>query len=1210
MGWHTIILINNPVNECLVIVSTRNELEKAIAAIEGQQEALFEKDVVEVAILALREKLATLQAPHTMQQHDNICVLVADMSGFTSMSEFLDAEEVRDTMNAVWRRLDRIIVNWGGVIDKHLGDGIIALFGLPNPYGDDARRAVLAALDMQWELALFYEQEARKATSTRPFRAERRVQMRVGVHIGPVYFGQVGATDEVTAVGDTVVIANQLEQKAPVGGVLISSDLYEQVHPFFEADEYEPGVTSGDTYPAFIVRRETPQAAYVMGAGLTSIETRFVGRGDELNTLQQALQTAMDNSLAQIITIVGDDGVGKSRLVYEFERLITLLPESVCVLKGTGQADITQTPYGLIRSLLSSYFGIHPQHTPAIAREKLVRGVLNELHDDHDRAKSMVTHVTQLLGFEVETQVPQRAVTKPLTLYWEASLDSRTGRREIRGAGFEDLTYLFTAITEKHGATLLFLEDFHAADEGSYDFLDYLMQACHDLPLLIICLTRPSLFDKRPSWRMVETTERREIQLSPLSLIDARHLVTELLQKLEGMPMRLMDVISNAAGGNPFDLDEMVRIFIQEGVIEDVEPRWQANMGRLLEMPSPPTVVNLWRGQLEQLPDEERLVLQKAAVFGTIFWDAGLLALVDEDVAVGAVAINNTLQALLAANWIEPVSATTVPNTHQYRFRHDRLQQAIYETVAVETRQVYHAQAAAWLMTHSLPTTARLLRVVAYHLEQANDTHRVADWYGRAAQQARIDLALETSTFYYNKALELLPEIPETGIARTKLYEGKAIVLRKQSRFIEAIKAYQGMQETAANHHDEAAIVRAYIGEFLCHFLLDELRNALESIRPAESIAEAVGDAVLITIAQAARGWIALAAGQTKIAGELAREVYAHSRSLEPSPGRAFSRAFVGDLAREMGRYDQAVEMTNLAWEMFASFGETMWQAMMWVQLGHIAREQWDLDAAVTYYEQCLQLSRNAGDRFGTILALRHLGQLFYHRGMYDLADVHYHRALSLAERSQNQVYLAYLADDLGQLYLAQALIAPQSVQEIAQQEEHLHEAERWFERAGRLARKVDKPLVRVSALLGRAQLELEEHALTEAQEQAREAVMLAERTLHQRPIRSVKQVTAVAWRILGNVLAKVPQKKQQAAIGGKMVDAVACFTRSRQLLDEVGVPGNLEKAMTLRAWALLELRRDRIAEAAPLAEAARELLVDLGRQGDARRIQEMMTEG
>jgi tetratricopeptide (TPR) repeat protein len=553
-----------------------------------------------------------------------------------------------------------------------------------------------------------------------------------------------------------------------------------------------------------------------------------------------------------------------------------------------------------------------------------------------------------------------------------------------------------------------------------------------------------------------------------------------------------------------------------------------------------------------------------------------------------------------------------VPNTHQYHFRHDRLQQSIYETIASETAVAYHAQAAAWLAAQPLPTTVRLLRLIAFQLHQANEMNRAAEWYGRAAVQARIDLALETATYYYRRALALLPQTEANQLSRIKFLEGEAVVLRKQARFNEAIVAYQAMQEVAAqeNSLDQTAVARAYSGEFLCHFLTDELRNALESVRPLETIAQNSHDPTYTTIAQAARGWIALAAGQAKVAADMAREVYTNSRSLEPSPGRAFSRAFVGDMAREMGRYDQAYEMTELARDMFASFGETMWEILMLAQLGQITGEQWNLHTAVAHYDQALEIARNNGDRFGAILALHGLGQIYYQQGAFPRAELAYQRALSLVEHSQNQLYLAYLANSLGQLHLSQALNAPQSAQDIAHQEDQMNQAARWFERALRLAHKTDKPLIRVASLIGMAQLDLEDHELDKAQEKAREAVMLAERTLQQRPIKHIKRDTAVAWRILGSVLAKVPQKNQQAIIGGKSVDAIACFSRSRQLLDEIGVSGNLDKALTLRAWALLEMRRDHVQEAAPLAKTARELLVKLGRQREADHIQELMSGG
>lgn len=1189
-------------------MSTRNDIEDALAAVEAQRGILLENDVVDVALMALREKLTALQSSPSMQQHEEICVLVADMSGFTAMSEFMDAEEVRDTINAVWRKLDRVILNWSGKIDKHLGDGVIALFGMPSPQEDSAYCAVMAALDMHLALQLFNEQEMRRLLGVGPMRAERRIQMRIGVHIGPVYFGQVGTADEVTAVGDTVTIANYLEEASPVGGVLISEAVHEKIQPLFETaanGSFTPDET-GDPIETFVVQKEFGQGVYQMSANL-SLDTRFVGRGDELNMLQESLQVALDNNRTQIVTIIGDAGDGKTRLLYEFERLVTLLPDQVCIVRGSGHSGISQKSYGLIRSLLDNYFDIHPQNTPAIAEQKILQGIIDNLDEGYDRAHQIAESIMQLLGYAEIERHANRMTTRPLTLYWEASLNMQGRQRDIQGEGFLNLAQLFTAVTRKHAATILLLEDFHNADEGSYDFLDFLTQVYRDLPLLVVALARPAIFDKRPSWRIVEAGERQEIKLERLSLIDSRHMLTELLQKLEAMPLRLMDVIGSVAEGNPYAINELVNIFLQEGVLEDHGGSWQANMGQLLELPSPPTVLNLWRGQMAKLPEDQQRVLQKAAVFGNEFWDAGLLALDEAGHPLGALELDNLIQALLAGGWITRQPTSPLPNSHQYSFRHESMSRIVYEQIPEATRKLFHSQVASWLISQSLPTTTRLLSTIAHHLHLAENNKLAAEWYGRAAKQARLNLALETASFYYKQAIQTLPQDDQSLPSLVDFHEGCAIVLRKQARFQESTAAYLQMRAAAEELVDATAKARALSGEFLNHFLLENLKDALDSVRPMEAIAKELNDTELETVAASARGWLALLAGQTKIAGEVARNVYKQSGSLEVSNGRAFSRAFVGALACELGRYDQATEMTNMARRMFASFGESLWEILLWAQSGRVMAEQWQLDTAVLHYQKCFQIAQNVGDRFGTLIALRQLGLMAYYQSEYLQAEIYLEQALAQAEKSQNQVFLAYLATDLGQLYLTQAMISPQTVNEIAQQEEHMHLAERWFKRAVRLAQRAERPMHRVRSIAGLGQLKLDDHLIDDALDHAHEAVMLAEKTLQQRPTKANRISTAVAWRTLGNVLSKVPQKNMQATIRNKKVGAKRCYGRSRQLLEEVGISGDLEMARTLRAWALIEFRRDNIDAATPLASEARTILRRLGRKNEAERIKELM---
>jgi class 3 adenylate cyclase len=223
-------------------MSERKQLEQSIAALEGQR-AVLGDEVVDPAIAALREKLAALESPVTAEQRKQVTILFADVSGFTAMSEAMDAEDVHDLMNDLWARLDGAITARGGLIDKHIGDAVMALFGAPTAHEDDPGRAIRAALAMQEELVAF--------------RQERQAElaMRIGINTGLVLLGEVGTTGEYTAMGDAVNLTSQLEHAAPVGGILISHDTFCHVQSAFEVQRLEPVQVRG---------REDPVQVYLV----------------------------------------------------------------------------------------------------------------------------------------------------------------------------------------------------------------------------------------------------------------------------------------------------------------------------------------------------------------------------------------------------------------------------------------------------------------------------------------------------------------------------------------------------------------------------------------------------------------------------------------------------------------------------------------------------------------------------------------------------------------------------------------------------------------------------------------------------------------------------------------------------------------------------------------------------------------------------------
>ena len=1161
----------------------RQEIEQAILSLEAQRSVLS-PDIANLAITTLREKLNSFVEPEPAPQNIQGAVLVADMSGFTTVSELMDAEKVRDMINAVWQKLDGVIASWGGHVDKHVGDAVIAFFGLPVPRDDDPERAVQAALDMQMELALFNEGPLQQMSSSLP--QHRALRMRIGVHFGSVMLGAVGSSDQYTIMGDTVTVAHQLEQLAPVGGVLVSHAIYEQVHPFFDVDVQDGLTFNGKTATgrAYVVTREKPRAFQRGNRGTSFLETRMVGRTREMGQLQDVLQLTIEARVAQVVTIVGELGLGKSRLLYEFERMLGLWPDNVALFRGGAEQSMNQRPFSLIRDLFVNYFEIHRRNSTVVAREKLIRGMAAQFNSGETQALAQAQYIGHLLGFDFsDSPLLQESLSDP---------------RQLREYAFEDLVAYFTAVAQKHAAIVFFLEDFHLADEWSFDLLEYLITACHQLPLMIVCLAQPSLMEKRPSWAVSEKHNQsiyHHIELQPLSLIDSRHLLSELLQQADQVPLRLSDMIVNGAGGNPLHLVELVKILIQESVINTSGARWYVRMGHLSALPSTLSLISLIGRRLERMSVTMHSVLQRAAAIGLIFWDMVLLQLSAEDESPLTLAgLTAVLGELVEQGWITRRKGSTFAGMQEYEFSNDDLRQLAYKTLTPHERQLAHTRIAAWFITHDGQPTTQHASMVATHLEQAEKFSQGAVWFGRAAEQARQDRAPETAVLHYCQSLNLLPVSPETAKHRVSLNEWLGEMLRWLAQFEDATDAYQAMFTAAHLVGDAAAEVRAQLNLFLCHFLQDDLAMAQNAAQKAESVATAAELVDYQLMARAAVGWVLVLVGDQYTAVQIGKTLYNHIKEGASLRPKAYMQALLGHIARESGHYERAATTTEAARQQFRQLEERIWETLMVAQLGHIAREQHQWETAVSFYKTCLRYAHDLGDVYGMVLALRHLGLIAMQQADFAQSDHYLQQALIQADKSNNDVLRMHVFSCLGQLHLMQAFADSNSALDLAYKEEHLQQAYGWWEQTLKLARILQRPLHIRAAVAGLAQLFLENHLLDEALAQATDAVETALAVRKQQFGRDARLVTAVAWRVLGMVLAKEPAKNRRANIQQRLVAAEDCFGLSYRLLQEIGSATIIELRETVLQWAAFERLRDNEERATTLNEEADQLLLQI----------------
>ena len=953
------------------------QLRAAMAAIEAQRPILGDA-VVEPALRAMRGQLAALEAPTPAeQQRKQATVLFADVVGFTTLSETMDAEEVTDIINALWSRLDGIVTGYGGRIDKHIGDAVMALWGVESAREDDPERAIRAALAMQAEVNAF----SATVLSRHRLPVDTSLELRVGINTGPVLLGQVGLTREYTAMGDTVNLANRLEHAAPLGGVLVAHSTYRHIRGVFEVRPLGPLQIRGRHEPvaAYVILHAKPRAFRLATRGIEGVETRMVGRDAELAALQSAFQEVVTTAETRVVAIIGEAGVGKSRLLYEFDNWVELRPERVRYFKGRATPVLQGVPFSLWRDLFAFRFDILDSDSPTVALNKFRIGFAGQPRPvgaaeaaAWDAAANQGDIVGNWLGFDFSSSP---AVARLAGSPDFAALAQAYFIRFIRGLAAE------------RGMAIL-LEDIHWADESSLDLLGNLVSATagDDAPahLLIVCLARPSLFERRPDWG-ADLPGFRAIRLGPLDSAASRDLVDEILQRADDVPDALRELVVDGAEGNPFYIEELVKMLIEQGVIERgggtgdqasgeednspalVLPRspalptdpWRVRAERLEGLKVPETLTGLLQARLDSLPRPEREVLQRAAVVGRTFWDDAVSALdsiVEEPDGRhnGHNTLQSQLDSLARRELIVRRDRSAFVGTAEYTFRHNLLREVTYETVLLRSRRQHHARVARWLELNAGARLSEYLGLIAEHYVQAGANGRAAAYLERAGDGAQRSGAYQSARASFERALALYqdePLPPDEAVSSLRLKLGAV----------------------CWNLGDFPAAERALF------YARDYARRAGDG--PAQAMALYWLSRVAISRGDYAHARMLLAyslpLARAADAGTLAQVLYG-----------------VADVAWKVGDLETLNSYITESLTLARALDNTTLELMALNRLGTMAYLQGDLATARSFYLTCLDLSRATGNLEREATALMNLGALAHRAGDPEEGLGYYREAL------------------------------------------------------------------------------------------------------------------------------------------------------------------------------------------------------------------------
>ena len=1005
------------------------QIQRIIQSLEAQRAVLGDA-VLETALAPLQEKLAALQQegkraqrPPAEQrkleeQRKLVTLLFADLVDFTALSEMLDPEDVREILSDYFNLWTQVIEAHGGLVEKYIGDAVMAVYGLPAAHEADPESAIRTALEMRKALESFNAQLERARGL--------RLAMRVGINTGAALVSTLDERkgQDFVVVGDTVNLASRLQSIAPAGGILIAHDTYRHVRGAFDVQPLEPVQVKGRSRPVqvYLVQQAKPRAYRMTTRGVEGVETRMVGRERELEGLQRAFREVLEERALRVVTLVGEAGIGKSRMLYEFENWLELRPETWYNFRGRAHPTFHSLAYSLLRDMFAHRFQIQDSDAPQAVREKLEQEVAKALGETE--TSQMKAHfIGHLLGFKLG--------------------DSPHLDRAVDDAGqFHEraLAYLgeyFRTLASEYPLVAL-LEDIHWADDSSLDLLGRLSGSLASHPVLIVCTARRSLLERRRQWGE-GLAFHTQFTLQPLGEQETGQLVQEILQKVEALPARLREMVVANAEGNPFYVEELIRMLIEDGVIVKGEEHWRVEEAKLADVRLPPTLLGLLQARLDSLAAEERMVLQRAAVIGRIFWDqavryislkragrdrpagdenqlaqpaAGMSSL-DREIFTG-------LEKLRAREMVERRREPAFAGTDEYVFKHALMRDVTYQSLLKRQRRIYHADAARWLEQTILNSQRadEFAALIAGHYEQAGEHARAAGWHLRAGEYAAARFANAEAVYSLSRALDFTPKDDRRDDRRERytILLARERVYNRLGARQEQVKDLETLSRLAKELGDERCRVEVLLRQASLAFLTGEYAQAMEAaeqvIHSAHAAGDPRGEIEGLLVWGKSHAWLsdhAAASSQFERALGLARA----ARLPDVEAEILWNLSIV---ASNQAEYAKATSLLHQALALTRQSGDRPGEGVVLAQLGVVFLSQGDYSRARPYMEEALDLFRAMGYRYREAIALGNLGVIAYEKGDYGEAKRLHLEATRINYETNDRFGIASSFSNLGDI--------------------------------------------------------------------------------------------------------------------------------------------------------------------------------------------------
>jgi class 3 adenylate cyclase/tetratricopeptide (TPR) repeat protein len=783
-----------------------------------------------------------------------VSVLFCDLVGFTAASDAADPEDVRARIGPYHARLRRELERHGGTVEKFIGDAVMAVFGAPIAHEDDAERAVRAGLRILEAIDELNEEDASLS-----------LRVRIGIDTGQavVALGVRPEQGEGIVTGDVVNTASRLQGAAPVNGIACSDQTHRQTERVFDYEELDPVTVKGKAEPLALYRPLRARARF--GTDVTRTHTTpFVGRELEKTLLIGMLERSIQQRSCQLATIVGEPGVGKSRLCAELFGYIEDRPGLVRWRQGRSLPYGEGIAFWALGEIVKAECGILESDSPEEADAKVAAALSA---DDPDFAW-LKARLAPLVGTGGDPVDQEESFTA-----WRRFL-------ELLAAGRE---------------TVLVLEDLHWADAALLSFLEYLAEWAEDVPLLILCTARPELYEQHPHFG-ADARNAQRINLAPLSDVETARLLATLLDEAV-LPAEIQQALLDRAGGNPLYAEEFARLLADRDLLA----------GALEDVPFPDSVHALISARLDTLSPDRKQLLQDAAVVGSVFWSGAVVEMGDREPRE----VEQALHELTRKELVRPARTSTMEGDREYGFWHLLVRDVCYAQIPRAARAVRHEAAADWIRRRAGDRVEDLADVLAHHYlvaldlssasghdDEARGLATQAIHYLVLAGERALPLDVASAEAHLARALDLAPA---GHSERAHLLQRWASAAQQQGRLQEARAALEEALDLYRQRDDAISVGKTLTTLNVVLRRLGEYPHAEQVIAEAVSLLELEthgNDLIAAYTELAGTRWMGGAYEDAIVSAERALSSAAELGLAQPAHAlgyRGGSRSFLGD---------------------------------------------------------------------------------------------------------------------------------------------------------------------------------------------------------------------------------------------------------------------------------------------------------------------------